>query len=211
MTSRQPPVQSSIQPDNRPASPWPRCELVVGGQKSGKSRQAEARARAWLSADPKHRAAWVVTAQAHDEEMRARIAHHQASRQAQGLPLAVWEAARDLPKVLAARSAAHTLLVVDCLTLWLSVWLFPAPAAGCAPATLEQAQAAVDVLLQQLLLLPGPVVLVGNEIGQGVVPMGAEVRAFVDVHGLMHQRLAAHSERVTWIVAGLPVVVKGDA
>lgn len=203
--------QRHIQQTDRAPSTCPRCELVVGGQKSGKSRQAEARAQAWLAAEPAHRAALVVTAQAHDDEMRARIAHHQASRQAQGLPLAVWEATRDLPEVLAARSAPDTLLVVDCLTLWLSAWLFPAPASGFAPATPLQAQAAVDALLQQLLLLPGPVVLVGNEIGQGVVPLGAEVRAFVDMHGLLHQRLAAQSERVTWMVAGLPVTVKGGA
>lgn len=196
-------------PPHAPA--WPRCELVLGGQKSGKSRHAEARAAAWLALHPEHRAEWVVTAQAHDDEMRARIEQHQASRRALAARSAVWEAARDLPDVLAARSAPHTLLVVDCLTLWLSAWLFPSTESGCSPATPEQAQAAVEALLAQLLRLSGPVLLVGNDIGQGVVPMGADVRAFVDAQGLLHQRVAAQSQRVTWLVAGLPVLVKAEA
>lgn len=187
-----------------------RSELILGGQKSGKSRRAEALAAGWLARGADHRALLLVTGQAHDAEMRARIARHQADRRERAPRLQTVEAPRDLAQALRRHGTAQTLIVVDCLTLWLTNWLMP------VAGELEQKQApAQDWQAQQALFFevleqaPGPVVLVGNEIGLGVIPLGSGVRAFVDALGLLNQRAAAACERVTLMAAGLPLTVKG--
>lgn len=193
-----------------------RSELILGGQKSGKSRRAESLAAAWLAGRAEHRAVLIATGAAHDEEMRARIERHRRER-ARRLPgLATVEEPRDLAGALARHGDARTLLVVDCLTLWLTHWLMPADAAKAqkfeekmAPAQDWKAQEAL--FFEVLQSAPGPIVLVGNEIGLGVIPLGGEVRAFVDALGVLNQRAAAACERVTLMVAGLPVAVKGGA
>lgn len=180
-----------------------RSELILGGQKSGKSRRAELLARAWLAGAPTHHAVLVATAQAHDDEMRARIARHLADR-AQRVPgLRTVEEPRALAQAIAQHSRADTLLVVDCLTLWLTNWLMPAePAAAAEPPVAE--------LLQALAAAPGPVVLVGNEIGLGVIPLGRQVRAFVDALGNLNQQVARQCQRVTLMAAGLPLTLKNE-
>ncbi|WPB58556.1 bifunctional adenosylcobinamide kinase/adenosylcobinamide-phosphate guanylyltransferase [Xylophilus sp. GOD-11R] len=176
-------------------------ELVLGGQRSGKSRRAEMLAVAWLSRAPSHRAIFVVTAEPGDEEMRTRIERHRADR-AERLPgAATVEAPRALAQAVALHSDAATLLVVDCLTLWL------ANLHGLDDAALA---GEADALGEAVALAPGPVVLVSNEIGLGVVPMGREVRAYVDALGRLNQRLAAVCERVTLVAAGLPLALKGS-
>jgi adenosylcobinamide kinase/adenosylcobinamide-phosphate guanylyltransferase len=103
-------------------------------------------------------------------------------------------------------SAPHTLVVVDCLTLWLTNLLMPLqPAQHGRTASLEMVQAS---LLRALRDARGPVVLVANEIGLGVIPMGSEVRAFVDALGRLNQEVAAACERVTLMAAGLPLSLK---
>lgn len=186
-----------------------RTELVLGGQRSGKSRRAEQLARAWLAADPAHEAVLVATARAGDDpEMRERIARHRADRAALGPRMRTVEEPLELAQVLRAHAGPHRLLLVDCLTLWLTNrWL---PDHG-GEAAAGEATAAIDALVALLAAPPGPVVLVSNEIGLGVVPMGPQVRAFVDALGRLNQQVAAQCERVTWMVAGLPVVVKGAA
>lgn len=186
-----------------------RSELILGGQKSGKSRRAEALAAAWLAASPKHGALLIATAQAHDEEMRQRIARHQSDRAARVPRMQTLEEPRDLAGALAQHGAPDTLIVVDCLTLWLTQWAMPVAEKFDekeAPALDWPAQAALffDVLAKT----PGPVVLVGNEIGLGVIPMGREVRAFVDALGLLNQQAAQACERVTLMAAGLPLTLK---
>lgn len=193
-----------------------RSELILGGQKSGKSRRAERLAQAWLAERADRRAVLIATGQAHDEEMRARIARHQRER-AQRLPrMQTVEEPRDLAGAIARHGEARTLLVVDCLTLWLTHWLMPAGAVAAQESEEKTAltqdwQAQSALFLEALKSAPGPIVLVGNEIGLGVIPLGAEVRAFVDALGVLNQRVAAACERVTLMVAGLPVVVKGGA
>lgn len=180
-----------------------RSELILGGQRSGKSRRAESLAQAWLARSPQRSAVLIATGQAHDEEMRARIAQHQRDR-AQRVPgLATVEEPLRLAEAISAHSHADTLVVVDCLTLWLTNHLMPASgAAGLAP---------IDAMLQALRQAPGPVVLVGNEIGLGVIPMGREVRAFVDELGRLNQAVAQACERVSFMAAGLPLTLKGRA
>ncbi|MBQ6657183.1 MAG: bifunctional adenosylcobinamide kinase/adenosylcobinamide-phosphate guanylyltransferase [Ottowia sp.] len=176
-----------------------RSELILGGQKSGKSRRAEALAAQWLRA-PGHGAVLIATAQARDDEMRARIARHQAERAARVSGLRLIEEASAVPAAIMQAGGAETLRVVDCLTLWLAQRMEQ----GASPA--EDAEALADAITR----CPGPVVLVSNEIGLGVIPMGREVRAFVDALGLLNQRAAAACERVTLMAAGLPLVLKGD-
>lgn len=187
-----------------------RSELILGGQKSGKSRRAEALAAQWLAAHPAHRALLVATAEAGDEEMRQRIARHQSDRAARVPRMQTLEEPHDLARVLLQHSAPDILIVVDCLTLWLTHWLFQhdekiEQKEALAPDW--QAQAAL--FFEALAKAPGPVVLVGNEIGLGVIPLGSEVRAFVDALGLVNQQAAQACERVTLMAAGLPLFLKG--
>ena len=200
-----------------PLSPPPsfRSEFILGGQKSGKSRRAELIARDWLAASPDHhRALLIATGQPWDDEMRERIARHQRDRAERVPGLATLEEPRDLAGALARHSDARTLIVVDCLTLWLTNWLMPVDGAAGPESEPNRAlaldyQAQVAMFLVAILNAPGPVVLVGNEIGLGVIPMGREVRAFVDELGRVNQRVGEVCERVTLVVAGLALRLKG--
>ena len=200
-------------------SPIARSELILGGQKSGKSRRAELLARDWLAQSPQHHALLIATAQPWDDEMRARIQRHQSDRAARVPGLHTLEEPRDLAAVLQRESTPHTLIVVDCLTLWLTNWLMPADSAvlplaensesNPPPALAWQAQAAL--FSGAVAQAPGPVVLVGNEIGLGVIPLGREVRAFVDALGQLNQQMAQVCARVTLMAAGLPLTLKDTA
>ena len=180
--------------------------LILGGQKSGKSRLAEQRAAAWLAAAPGHRATLVATALAGDAEMAERIARHQADRAARLPGLATLEEPADLAGAIARHSAPGHLLVVDCLTLWLTQRLMPLQGPGLDDAALA---ALTTQLLAALQQAPGPVLWVSNEIGLGVSPLGHEVRRFLDALGLLHQQIAAHCGLVQLVVAGIALTVKG--
>lgn len=183
------------------------AELILGGQKSGKSRRAELLARDWLAAGAERSAVLIATAPGYDEEMRARIARHRADRAARVPGLATVEEPLRLAETIASLSAPRTLLVVDCLTLWLTNRLMPLAGPACTPDALEAAQQALEQAVRQAT---GPLLLVGNEIGLGVIPMGREVRAFVDALGQLNQRMAACCARVTLMAAGLPLVFKDE-
>ncbi|MCX7257856.1 MAG: bifunctional adenosylcobinamide kinase/adenosylcobinamide-phosphate guanylyltransferase [Polaromonas sp.] len=191
-----------------------RSELILGGQKSGKSRRAELLARHWLAESHAHDAVLIATAQPWDEEMRQRITRHQEDRAARVPGLRTLEEPLQLAQALTQSSQPQTLVVVDCLTLWLTNWLMPAPdsASGIAsqdtPA--QAAQAQVALLLRAIEQAPGPVIFVGNEIGLGVIPLGRETRAFVDALGVLNQRVAQACQRVTLMAAGLPLTLKGQ-
>ncbi len=183
-------------------------ELILGGQKSGKSRRAELLARQWLEASPGHEAVLIATAQPWDEEMRQRIARHQADRAERVPGMRTVEEPLALAEAIREHSNARTLVVVDCLTLWLTNLLMPADnESNRAPAPMDTAREAS--LLIAIEESQGPVVLVGNEIGLGVIPMGREVRAFVDALGRLNQDVATVCERVTLMAAGLPLTLKG--
>ena len=183
-----------------------RSELILGGQKSGKSRRAENLAQHWLAQSHQHRAMLVVTAQAWDDEMTQRIARHQADR-AQRVPgMTTVEEPLQLAQTIQTQSTPATLIVVDCLTLWLTNWLMPVH--GNAAASEQTLSIETGQLLQSISSAPGPLVLVGNEIGLGVIPLGREVRVFVDALGLLNQQVAAACARVTLMAAGLPLTLK---
>ncbi|WP_382157038.1 bifunctional adenosylcobinamide kinase/adenosylcobinamide-phosphate guanylyltransferase [Hydrogenophaga sp. ANAO-22] len=179
-----------------------RSEFILGGQRSGKSRRAELLARQWLATDTAHRAVMIATGQPWDEEMRERIARHQRDRAERVPGMVTVEEPLALAEALREHSAPHTLVVVDCLTLWLTNLLMPAEGAAA------DAAGPTRQLCQAIGAARGPVVLVGNEIGLGVIPMGREVRAFVDALGGLNQAVAAACERVTLMAAGLPLTLK---
>ena len=171
----------------------PPVTLVLGGARSGKSRHAEALTEAGAEA-----CVYLATAQAGDGEMAARIAAH---RQRRGPRWRTLEEPLDLTGALRLSCAPGQAVLVDCLTLWLSNLL----GAGRDPVR------ETEVLLALFPELRGPVVFVSNEVGQGVVPMNALARRFVDEAGRLHQALAAAADTVTFMTAGLPHVLKGSA
>jgi adenosylcobinamide kinase / adenosylcobinamide-phosphate guanylyltransferase len=180
-------------------------ELILGGQRSGKSRCAEDRAAAWL-AQPGRHAVLLTTALAGDDEMRQRIARHQADRAVRVPELLAFEVPQALPQAVQKHSLAHQMVVVDCLTLWLTNLLMPLNAAPLADIAALQQE-----LCRAVSQAPGPVVLVSNEIGWGLSPLGAAARHFVDELGRLHQAVAAVCPQVTLMVAGLQMPIKRSA
>lgn len=184
-------------------------ELILGGQRSGKSRRAEMLAQGWLAQSPAHRAVLIATGQPWDDEMRQRIAHHQQDRAERVPGMTTVEEPLQLAQAITAHGNAQTLVVVDCLTLWLTNWLMPADISKENMAAAQYPQAQAAMLLEAIESCAGPLVLVGNEIGLGVIPLGRETRAFVDALGRLNQAVAQACERVTLMAAGLPLVLKG--
>ena len=168
--------------------------MILGGARSGKSALAEKLA---LSASPE--VVFVATANAGDEEMAARIRHHQQTRPTHWRTL---EEPVALAGVLRDFSTPERLVLVDCLTLWVTNLLLDGE---------ERLARETEALLDVLPTLAGEVILVGNETGLGVVPMDPLSRRFVDEAGRLHQRLAGICDRVILTVAGLPHVLKGPA
>ena len=189
-----------------------RTELILGGQKSGKTRRAEALAARWLAQSGAHRAVYVATAEARDDEMRERIARHRRDRAARVPGMETDEEPRALAHAIGRHTHPQTLIVVDCLTLWLTALQMPMPGdfeikQAVAPASTGH----LAILSVAIELCAGPLVLVSNEIGLGVIPLGAQVRAFVDALGELNQQAAMACERVTLMAAGLPLTLKGSA
>jgi adenosylcobinamide kinase/adenosylcobinamide-phosphate guanylyltransferase len=184
-----------------------RSEFILGGQKSGKSQRAELIARQWLDLSANHSALLIATAQPWDEEMQARIWRHQTDRAKRVPGMRTIEEPLALAQALIAHSLPELLLVVDCLTLWLTNGMMPMHPQANAKFDVE---GQFSALTEAIALATGPVVLVSNEIGMGVIPMGAEVRAFVDSLGRLNQRVAQICARVTFMAAGLPLTLKAS-
>ena len=182
-----------------------RSELILGGQKSGKSARAEMLAQSWLQASPDHRAIFIATAQAWDDEMQARIARHQADRALRLPTMRTIEEPLAVAATIRAHSQPDCLIVLDCLTLWLTNWLMPLDADALDLKAIEHA---ITELTDVVTSAQGPIVIVSNEIGLGVIPMGREVRAYVDHLGKLNQVLAATVERVSLMVAGMQLSLK---
>ncbi len=172
--------------------------LILGGQRSGKSRFAERLGVRWLAQSATHRVSVVATALAGDDEMRDRIARHRQDRPA---GFEVLEAPYQLGSCIQAWSQPDRLLVVDCLPLWLTNWLMPLEADASLAQDWPVARAD---LLRSLERARGPVVLVTNEIGWGVIPSGSGVRHFVDELGRLNQDVAQRCKLVTLMAAGQP-------
>ena len=169
----------------------PALTLVLGGARSGKSRHAEGLVEAASGA----RRVYVATATAGDAEMAARIAAHRNRR---GADWSTVEAPHDLAGEISRAAAPDAAVLVDCLTLWLSNLLLAGADLGAARRSLLEALAAAR----------GPVVCVANEVGLGIVPDNALARAFRDAAGRLNQDVAAAADRVVFVAAGLPLVLK---
>lgn len=165
--------------------------LYIGGARSGKSRLAEARAHS-LSDTP----VYIATAEAGDAEMAERITRHRADR---GEGWRVIEEPTDLVGALA--KTAGDVRLVDCLTLWLSNVMLAE----------KDIDAEMSGLLDSLSSSTGHVVLVSNEVGQGIVPDNALARAFRDHAGRLNQAVAAIADEVVLVTAGLPMTLKAEA
>ncbi|KAB0628766.1 bifunctional adenosylcobinamide kinase/adenosylcobinamide-phosphate guanylyltransferase [Acinetobacter gandensis] len=170
-------------------------QLILGGARSGKSRLAEQKAK-----DSGLSVTYVATAQAYDDEMRERIQHHQADRPTD------WGLVEE-PLYLADRlvqiDQANQLILVDCMTLWMSNLLLNEQ----KDFQSQQCQK----LLEVLPTLKSEIILVSNETGLGVVPMGQLSRKFVDESGRLHQQLGQIADHVVFCVAGFPIVLKGES
>lgn len=143
------------------------------------------------------RPVYIATAEAFDAEMAEKIDAHQARRGAEWINV---EEPLDLCAALARADADDAILLVDCLTLWLSNLM----AAG------RDVEAATAELVGTMRTLRGRSIFVGNELGLGIVPEGAMTRAFRNRHGALNQAVAAAADRVIFVAAGLPLALKGN-
>lgn len=174
------------------AMPLPNVTLVLGGARSGKSAHAERLIEAAAGGG-----IYLATAEAGDDEMARRIRTHRARR---GPSWITVEEPLELAAALARHAAAGRPVLVDCLTLWLSNLM----AAGRDVAR-ERGE-----LVAALAALPGPVVLVSNEVGLGLVPETPLGRAFRDDAGRLNQAVAAAADRVVFVAAGIPLTLKQE-
>lgn len=164
--------------------------LVLGGARSGKSRYAQARAEASAL-----KRTFVATAQAFDAEMQDRIRRHQEDRADGWITV---EAPLDLPAAIGRWAASDSVLLIDCLTLWTSNLLL---------ADHDVAEATGE-LTKAIIRAAGPVILVANEVGWGIVPDNALARRFRDEAGMVNQQVAAATREVQLVIAGLPLRLK---
>ncbi|MBD8533385.1 MULTISPECIES: bifunctional adenosylcobinamide kinase/adenosylcobinamide-phosphate guanylyltransferase [unclassified Massilia] len=181
------------------------CTLILGGARSGKSVLAER-----LAQESGREVSYIATAQARDGEMRARVQHHRARRPA------AWQTVEEpllLADAVQRACTAGRLVLVDCLTLWLTNLMLDGasdvPDVGefALPPAFDAQRTALLALLDAGL--PGDLLLVSNEVGMGIVPLGALARRFADEAGRLNQAVAARAERVILVAAGLPLTLKG--
>ncbi len=176
--------------------------LILGGARSGKSTYAEQLA---IASDLP--VTYIATAQVYDDEFGQRIEHHKTRRAT--LPFRHWqtvEAPFNLANTLQMVAKENTCLIVDCLTLWLAQCICP----DCAPPEgVDWAQERI-ALLEALPNLQGTIILVSNEVGMGIVPLGAINRQFQDEQGRLNQAVAKIANKVSFIAAGLPIQLKGQ-
>lgn len=172
------------------------AHLILGGARSGKSAYAEK-----LAQESGLHVTYIATAQVYDAEFGTRVQHHKDRRPADW---ALEEEPHYLAQTLSRLAAPDQCLIVDCLTLWLAQWLCP----DCNPPQDSNLQQQRDALLALLPTLPGSVILVSNEVGMGIVPLGEINRQFQDAQGRLNQAIAAQAGQVTFVAAGLPLKLK---
>ena len=170
--------------------------LILGGARSGKSDYAEK-----LASESGLEVVYIATAQVYDSEFGKRVDHHQQRRPAHWKTV---EVPHKLADTLRAEAVPGRCLIVDCLTLWLAQCICP----ECAPPEGVDWQAERSALLETLSALPGKILLVSNEVGMGIVPLGEINRQFQDEAGRLNQAVAALCNRVSLIAAGLPLALK---
>jgi len=171
--------------------------LILGGARSGKSAYAEK-----LAADSGLAVTYIATAQVYDAEFGQRVHHHKTRRPAHWQTV---EQAFALGAALKQHASADRCIIVDCLTLWLAQCICP----DCdRPQNLSWPQER-QALLDSLKNLPGKILMVSNEVGMGIVPLGEINRQFQDEQGRLNQSIASIADKVSFIAAGLPLALKG--
>lgn len=172
--------------------------LILGGARSGKSTYAEQLA---IACDLP--VTYIATAQVYDDEFAQRIEHHKTRRPKHWQTV---EAPFNLANTLQMVAKESECLIVDCLTLWLAQCICP----DCAPPEgVDWAQERI-ALLETLPKLQGTIILVSNEVGMGIVPLGEINRQFQDEQGRLNQAVAKIANKVSFIAAGLPIQLKGQ-
>ena len=170
--------------------------LITGGCRSGKSRYALKLAES-INADIK---VFIATCVPHDREMKQRVENHRKERNK------TWgtvEAPVNLPEAIIENSSDNNVILVDCLTLWINYLMIESKIDNQEDIIL-----CLDKLVQSLEKSKGPVILVTNEVGAGIVPENKMARLFRDLAGLVNQKIASCSNKVVWMVAGIPVTIK---
>lgn len=183
----------------------PQRHLVIGGARSGKTRHALDLGAA-IAGQLCASVVYVATAEPGDTEMAERIARHRAERPRDWRTI---EAPRELARALSG-VAPDTVIVIDCLTLWLSNALLQDFSEARPRDELPCWIAECDALVRFLRDFSGAIVMVSNEVGSGIVPASALARRFQDEQGRLNQLLAALCEHVTWVVAGIAVPIKSQ-
>jgi len=175
--------------------------LILGGARSGKSLFAEKIAAEKLTSQAGLQVTYVATAQVYDDEFAARVQHHQDRRPAN------WQLVEEphkLTQTIARLATKNQCLIIDCLTVWLAQWI----CSECNPPNDSSWQLEREAFLTLLPTLPGTIVLVSNEVGMGIVPLGEINRQFQDEQGRLNQAVAQVADHVTFIAAGLPLKLK---
>jgi adenosylcobinamide kinase / adenosylcobinamide-phosphate guanylyltransferase len=180
------------------------AHLISGGARSGKSAYAEK-----LALESLLPVTYIATARSGDSEMGERIGRHRARRPAGWRTV---ECERELGETLLHLGQPDSCVIVDCITLWLANLLGDGGGESASSTTeLTELRSQRAVLLQAIGAIPAQVLIVTNELGSGVVPLGRMTRLFVDEHGATNQLLAQASQRVTLMVCGLPLAIKPPA
>ena len=169
--------------------------FVIGGCRSGKSTYAMQTAERV----PAEQKIFIATCVPQDDEMKRRVARHQKERSQNWVTV---EAPLNLPEAIRQNSRSGDVILVDCLTLWVSNLLMETGDESKIEETISQFINAIEKAA-------GPIVLVSNEVGTGIVPENALARQYRDIIGRVNQDVAKTAGRVIWMVAGIPVTVKG--
>ena len=168
--------------------------IIIGGCRSGKSARALSEAENF---NPRRRL-FIATCRPCDDEMRTRIARHQRERDPRWETL---EVPLELPATLAAHNTRGNVILVDCLTLWITNLML-------AERSGAEIESQIAALVDAMSVMRCPVILVANEVGQGIVPENRMARRFRDWAGMVNQKVAACADQVIWMVAGIPVKIK---
>jgi len=170
--------------------------LILGGARSGKSAYAEK-----LANESDLEITYIATAQIYDDEFRLRVQHHKDRRPSDW---GLIEEPHQLTQTLRDLASSDRCLIVDCLTVWLAQWICP----ECFPPKNSNWQHERDAFLKLLPSLQGTIILVSNEVGMGIVPLGEINRQFQDEQGRLNQAVATIAKHVFFIAAGLPIILK---
>lgn len=189
-----------------------RSELVLGTQAGARTQRVQALAAAWLEGHPGRRVVYIATAQAWDAQMREMVDLHRRGQVADGARMVTVEEPVELAHALGQGSRADTLIVVDCLTLWLTASLMQALTPDQSDAYMDGTQPRrTPSLAQAIRACQGPLVLVSHQVDPGTMPLREDLDAFIDTLGSLNQQATEACERVTLVTQGEVLTLKESA